>query len=61
MPMRKKSGFVQVGTPLKPPYPEGREVAEFALGCFWGEERTFWQVQPGLTGDRLEVRPITRS
>jgi peptide-methionine (S)-S-oxide reductase len=33
-----------LGTPLQAPYPEGTEVAEFALGCFWGEERTFWQV-----------------
>jgi peptide-methionine (S)-S-oxide reductase len=36
-----------LGTPLAGPYPEGAEVAEFALGCFWGEERTFWQV-PGV-------------
>jgi peptide-methionine (S)-S-oxide reductase len=36
-----------LGTPLQGPYPEGAEVAEFALGCFWGEERTFWQV-PGV-------------
>jgi len=36
-----------LGAALKPPYPEGSEVAEFALGCFWGEERTFWQV-PGV-------------
>lgn len=34
-----------LGTPLKPPYPDGYQVAEFALGCFWGEERTFWEVQ----------------
>src|SRR5258707_15296282 len=34
-------------TPLRGPYPEGSEVAEFALGCFWGEEQTFWQV-PGV-------------
>jgi peptide-methionine (S)-S-oxide reductase len=31
------------GHPLKPPYPEGLEVAEFGLGCFWGAERKFWQ------------------
>jgi peptide-methionine (S)-S-oxide reductase len=36
-----------LGTPLEGPYPEGSEVAEFALGCFWGEEQTFWQV-PGV-------------
>jgi peptide-methionine (S)-S-oxide reductase len=34
-------------TPLHGPYPEGSEIAEFALGCFWGEERNFWQV-PGV-------------
>jgi peptide-methionine (S)-S-oxide reductase len=33
--------------PLQPPYPAGTEVAEFALGCFWGEERKFWQT-PGV-------------
>jgi peptide-methionine (S)-S-oxide reductase len=32
-----------LGTPLRPPYPPGSEIAEFALGCFWGEERTYWQ------------------
>jgi peptide-methionine (S)-S-oxide reductase len=36
-----------LGTPLRPPYPEGTQVAEFALGCFWGEERTFWRT-PGV-------------
>jgi len=33
--------------PLRPPYPEGTRVAEFALGCFWGAEKAFWQV-PGV-------------
>jgi peptide-methionine (S)-S-oxide reductase len=36
-----------LGTQLAPPYPEGSQVAEFALGCFWGEERKFWQT-PGV-------------
>ncbi len=36
-----------LGTPLAPPYPPGTQVAEFALGCFWGEEKTFWQT-PGV-------------
>ncbi|MEU0564018.1 peptide-methionine (S)-S-oxide reductase MsrA [Nonomuraea sp. NPDC005983] len=33
--------------PLAPPYPEGLEIADFALGCFWGAERKFWQT-PGV-------------
>ncbi len=33
-----------LGTPLEPPFPEGVEVAYFALGCFWGAERLFWEL-----------------
>ncbi len=36
-----------LGTPLKPPFPEGLETAVFGLGCFWGAERVFWQA-PGV-------------
>jgi peptide-methionine (S)-S-oxide reductase len=36
-----------LGTSIAGPYPEGFQIAEFALGCFWGEEKTFWQL-PGV-------------
>jgi peptide-methionine (S)-S-oxide reductase len=34
-----------LSTPLEEPYPEGLEVAYFGMGCFWGAERIFWQVE----------------
>jgi len=33
-----------LGTPLRAPYPDGFEVAVVGMGCFWGAERLFWQL-----------------
>ncbi|HEX8940297.1 MAG TPA: peptide-methionine (S)-S-oxide reductase MsrA, partial [Candidatus Limnocylindrales bacterium] len=35
------------GARIVPPYPDDSELAEFALGCFWGAEKDFWQ-RPGV-------------
>jgi peptide-methionine (S)-S-oxide reductase len=47
IPMPVPEAHYVNGRPLAPPYPEGLEVAEFGLGCFWGAERRFWQT-PGV-------------
>jgi hypothetical protein len=36
-----------LGTPLKGPFPEGFQQAVFGMGCFWGEEKVFWEA-PGV-------------
>jgi peptide-methionine (S)-S-oxide reductase len=35
------------GSRIVPPFPAGYEIADLALGCFWGAERVFWQL-PGV-------------
>ena len=37
------------GHPLKPPFPEGMEMVIFGMGCFWGAERKFWQLDGVFT------------
>jgi peptide-methionine (S)-S-oxide reductase len=33
-----------LGTPLTPPFPEQMEQLVVGMGCFWGAERLFWQL-----------------
>jgi len=58
-----------LGTPLKPPFPAGLEVAYFALGCYWAAEQLFWTIDgvhttaagfmngttPNPTGEEVET------
>ncbi len=37
------------GRPITPPFPDGFEQAIFAMGCFWGAERKFWQAPGAYT------------
>jgi len=33
------------GNPIGGPYPDGLEIAEFAMGCYWGAEKKFWPLE----------------
>ena len=38
-----------LGTRIQPPFPDGMETAVFGLGCFWGAERLFWNLDGVFT------------
>ena len=35
---------IVLGTPMVGPFPDGMEQIQFGMGCFWGAERFFWQL-----------------
>jgi len=46
-PIRSAATHFVNGAPLKGPYPQGSEMVLFGLGCFWGAEKSFWNL-PGV-------------
>jgi peptide-methionine (S)-S-oxide reductase len=45
MPVAERHAVL--GTPIRPPFPEGLQQVVVGMGCFWGAERVFWQA-PGV-------------
>lgn len=43
-PVHTSSTHAVLGTPLKPPFPAGTQQIIVGMGCFWGAERLFWQL-----------------
>jgi peptide-methionine (S)-S-oxide reductase len=41
-----------LGSTMHEPFPDGTELALFALGCFWGAEKRFWEV-PGVVSTQV--------
>ncbi len=46
-PLRVPGAHHVNGNRIKPPFPAGFQQAYFAMGCFWGAERIFWEL-PGV-------------
>ena len=47
MPVAERHAVL--GTSMTPPFPEGSRHLVVGLGCFWGAERLFWQLDGVIT------------
>jgi peptide-methionine (S)-S-oxide reductase len=48
-PMPVPAAHFVNGNPLEGPFPPGLQQAIFGMGCFWGVERKFWQLDGVFT------------
>ncbi len=48
-PMEAPGRHAVLGTPMTAPYPDGIKTIQLGLGCFWGAERLFWQIDGVFT------------
>jgi peptide-methionine (S)-S-oxide reductase len=45
VPMEVNAKHFVNGNPMVPPFADNLRLATFGLGCFWGAERSFWQLE----------------
>ena len=45
LPMTVAGEHLVKGSPMTPPFPENLEQAVFGMGCFWGAEKRFWELE----------------
>ncbi len=48
-PMSISGNHYVLSTPMKGPYPDNAQTIILGLGCFWGAERQFWQLEGVFT------------
>lgn len=48
-PLEITASHTVLGSSLTPPYPDGTEQLMVGLGCFWGAEKCFWNLEGIVT------------
>jgi len=48
-PLSVSARHLVLGNTMQPPFPAGLQQIQFGLGCFWGAERLFWELDGVFT------------